>query len=477
MRRRMNTPQFAPSDASALCTLVLFFILISSPGIYAQRDFFVIDSIIIEGNKRTKDAIILNELSFKEGDTMRCSISYLIDQSKAALMRRNLFTEVELSLVDFEEGVNQKLFVRVKELWPLYPIPKFDILDRSYTVWISDFNASLDRVLYGLNLKHINLTRRGDPLNLDIVLGFKRSLKLEYELPPLDQKQRLRSNVQFEYIEDRDLDVGVTDDNELIRLRDEDQWVKREWRYGGNIRYRFTNEITAAAYFNLRHLSLSDTIFSLNPRYYAQDLAWHDTWSTSIIYDTRSHSLFPEEGFRAEILYSHAGLLQSEMRSQDIKIDYLQSIALPTNRMGIINQVKAGLQENQDEPYYYFRRGLSNDLSSLRSYETSFILGQAYLFNKTKWYYKVADRSYSCLPSIVRRYVTHIPYKIYLSLNLDLAYIWNNKKPISELNNSMIYAIGPTIDMVFFNNFILGLDLSINKDRKWVFNVNFDTSF
>ncbi len=438
-----------------------------------------IDSIIVVGNKKTKERIVLNELFFKEGDMIDGEFTNKIEHSKAALMRLKIFTDVDISMTHLKESTEENILVTVtvKELWPLYPIPKFDIIDRSYTVWIKEHGASIDRVLYGLNLTHINTTGRADQLNLDWQMGFKRQFKLDYHSPPLTQDQKLRMSTRFEYSSSRDADIGITDDNELIRLRDESQSLLNEWSYGTKLIYRHTREFSIETDINFVHLDYLDTINVVNPMFYNSSINWHDNWHIKLVYDSRSNVLFATRGNRIELEYSRSGLFQKGLRSQGFKSNWIQTYTLPYRTSGIINDFRLGLRDWGEENYYYFQKSISRELSDLRAYETSFIPGEGYVMNRFKVYHMLLDKKFNCFPAIVRKHIPFVPYQLYFSLNFDMAYIKNSDENITNLNNTWLYSWGPSLEFVFFNNFKFAVDYSLDREGQSVFNLNFDTSF
>lgn len=435
----------------------------------------IIDSIAIEGNKRTKDKIILNELFFKVGDHYDKEFSKKAEHSQSALMRLNIFTDVEITSIH-EPGKHLIIVVSVRELWPLYPIPQFDIIDRSYTVWIKEHGASIDRVLYGLNLTHINTTGRADQLNLDWQLGFQRKGKLEYDSPPLTKNQKLRMKYRIDYSSSRDIDIGITGDNELIRLRDESKSLLKELNYGTKIIYRHTREFSFEGDINFTHLNYIDTIQTINPEFYSASSSWHDSWHGKLVYDSRSNTIFATSGSRFELEYARTGIIKKDLFSQSFKFNWIQAYLFPNEKIGMLNDFRLGLRDWNKKSFYYFQKGISRDLSDLRAYETAFIPGEGYVMNRSKLFAKIVDREYTCYPNWIKKYVSSVPYQLYLSLNFDTAYIRNNDQP-TDLNNTWLYSWGPSLEFVFFNNFKFAVDYSLDRNGESVFNFNFDTSF
>ncbi|MCB0664159.1 MAG: hypothetical protein KDC24_15545, partial [Saprospiraceae bacterium] len=70
-----------------------FFIMFTTIFCQGQKDFLIVDSICIEGNKKTKNKVILRELNVKPGDTIRVgSLEKDLDQCSFNLMNTGLFS-------------------------------------------------------------------------------------------------------------------------------------------------------------------------------------------------------------------------------------------------------------------------------------------------------------------------------------------------------------------------------------------------
>jgi outer membrane protein assembly factor BamA len=140
---------------------------------------FTIKEIVIEGNKKTKDKIILRELSF--GLDEQYPLNVLIakfQMAKVQLLNTTLFETVTVSLVSLEKD-GASVLVSVKERWYFFPMPFADVVDNSLQEWSKhmDFN----RINYGVKLKHKNISGLNDRLYLDLVNGYTKGVSLRYE--------------------------------------------------------------------------------------------------------------------------------------------------------------------------------------------------------------------------------------------------------------------------------------------------------
>ena len=84
-----------------------------------------IDKIFIVGNRRTKEKIILRELSFKEGEIQKkIQLDEAIERDRQKLINTRLFMDVDFSLIDLPEN-RVDVIIRVTERWYFFPISIF----------------------------------------------------------------------------------------------------------------------------------------------------------------------------------------------------------------------------------------------------------------------------------------------------------------------------------------------------------------
>ncbi|MBK8518957.1 MAG: hypothetical protein IPL55_22540 [Saprospiraceae bacterium] len=144
-----------------------------------QRDFVILDSILIHGNKKTRRNVILHEIDFHSGDTISLQmLSGKLISNEKRLQSIGIFTAAKINVKNWKTDVNIcNIDITVQENWYLYPYIIFELADRNFNVWRKEQNYSFDRVNYGLALNHINLTGNKDKLKIKIQRGFTKNMK------------------------------------------------------------------------------------------------------------------------------------------------------------------------------------------------------------------------------------------------------------------------------------------------------------
>ncbi len=129
----------------------------------------IIKAIVIQGNEKTKDFIILREMSIKVGDTLREG-AITEDQNRIYSLR--LFNRVRMHTVGERDSAT--LLVDVSERWFWFPFPILGFRDR-------DFN----KFYYGAGIAHQNFRGRNEKVFASFAFGYDQWLSFRYQNPKL----------------------------------------------------------------------------------------------------------------------------------------------------------------------------------------------------------------------------------------------------------------------------------------------------
>ena len=100
-----------------LLGLLLFVTFYSGVDLYAQADYVIIDEVILDGNKRTKDGIILRELDLFAGDTLYyADTSQWRLENEKRILSTGLFTNVAVDLGAHQEDNRRDVVIDIQEL-------------------------------------------------------------------------------------------------------------------------------------------------------------------------------------------------------------------------------------------------------------------------------------------------------------------------------------------------------------------------
>ena len=129
----------------------------------------IVRAIVIQGNEKTKDFIILREMSIKVGDTLSEG-AMTEDQNRIYSLR--LFNRVQINATTERDSAT--LLVDVSERWYWFPFPILGFRDR-------DFN----KFFYGAGIAHQNFRGRNEKVFASFAFGYDQWLSFRYQNPKL----------------------------------------------------------------------------------------------------------------------------------------------------------------------------------------------------------------------------------------------------------------------------------------------------
>ena len=194
-----------------------------------------IDSIQVSGNKKTKRYIVAREILLKQYSVVRAdSLLHNIELSRQLVYNTNLFSDVSIVPRFTQEG-HVALDVTVKERWYIYPTPQFQLVDRNFNEWINRYNASLERVVYGVKFAHYNLSGRRDQLRVYLLNGFARNFSVYYSAPYSNRNLTEGFGFGAGFTQSRDVTYGTSKNNQPLRYsRPDKEFVRKSYFMSGN---------------------------------------------------------------------------------------------------------------------------------------------------------------------------------------------------------------------------------------------------
>ena len=135
-----------------------------SSSTYNREEVFV---IIIQGNEKTKEEIILREMKLKAGDRFDPD---KVEEDRLRIQNLGIFNRVEMDMLPTPKGMI--LVVTVSEMWYLFPYP---IVFRNERDW--------NRISFGAGLLHTNFRGRKEIIDFSFWLGFNPAVRLSYSNP------------------------------------------------------------------------------------------------------------------------------------------------------------------------------------------------------------------------------------------------------------------------------------------------------
>ena len=448
-------------------------------------DEVAVADIVVEGNRKTRRAVLLREMSLAAGDTIPLErLGQTLELQRRLLLNTNLFSECAVVLGHVDEAA-ATVTVRavVRERWYVYPGVTFDLADRNFNVWWTEQNRSLDRVNYGIKLRHSNVTGRADRLTFFAQAGYTRRLELRYENPYINRAKTLGMRLGVLTNRNREWRALTADGRPEFLDLDSTTLLRRR-RYRAALTYRpglfSTHELRVE-----RGDSRVDTMLSaeVNPNYFGDARRRQQYWGLRyrFVRDRRDVRPFPLMGDFFDLTIEKLGIGNEDVDRLNISSRYVRFFPLGRGgREARFNlAVDAGVKtdiERSLAPYFNLR-GLGYDEAFLRGYQYYVVDGLDYVYLKSTLRARVLSTTLDIPKAPVRR-LQSIPFALYLGAHGDVGGAndpFNTKGNI--LANRTLTSYGVGAYAVFYYGRTLRLELSRNDLDEWGAFVSYSLGF
>jgi outer membrane protein assembly factor BamA len=454
-------------------SIFLIFLIIFLHNVIAEAQSLTavtVDSIIIEGNQKTKRRYMTRELTFQEGDTIPLSIlASVLDNNRLRLLNTNLFVSVKTNVSQWREDNHVTVKITCLENWFFYPIPIFELADRNFNVWWTEMKRDLSRTNYGFRLTYNNATGRRDPLTAQVQGGYTPRYSISYSQPYVNKKQNLGFN--FGYSSSVNREVGyATDSNRIAFFSSKERTLQN--RVGANLGFSYTPGLFTSHSISIGYnQSEVDTAVSnrLNTDYFLDGKTtqkyFYFNYGSGI--DKRDFRPYPLKGYSLVWGFTKNGLLPSDdVNTLDVSIRMAQYNTL-SSKFSLENIVKGRTSLIRSRRPYTNNRGLGFGGDNIRGYELYVVDGYDFAYTKNSLRYSIIDKEYDWTSKTKKKWLKPwflFPIKSYLTFNFDAGYVNNpfNTKVSNSLSNRLIYGGGIGLDFLLWNSISYRFEYSIN---------------
>ncbi len=424
----------------------------------------MIHEITIEGNKRTRDQIILRELTFLSGDTIPADdLMNQLEVSRNHVMNTGLFHEVVMNIDQWRHD-SVSISITVKERWYTLPLPAANLYDRSFNVWWVEHHHDSRYLQAGIRFYQKNLTGRNDQLQATALFGYQRRLELNYGLPYFDFVQKHGFSASTSYTQSRSFAYGIDSNKELIysdvsafQRTVFESAINMFYKPGLNYRYTFT--------MGYKNSKVADTIAALNPDYFLNGRT-HQQFiygRISFTRDFRDIVSYPLQGNFLDVSVTKLGFgLFGSVDLWETSASFSQYLALsPKWFLASINKVKVSFPTAQP---YNLQRGLGYGNDYVAGYEYFAIDGQSWGFTKLDLKNRIFNLHIKSSPKNPFLAGANIPFVLYGKIFIDAGYVSNaHSFDYNMLDNQLLVGGGFGVDLVLLYDTTLRFEYSFNK--------------
>ena len=423
----------------------------------------LIDNIFLTGNNKTRDRIILRELSVEIGQTYEYeALKQILEADRNKIYNTKLFNEVKVEMLELDYN-KVDVVIQVAERWYLFPIPLLDITDRNFNDWWVNHDHDFDRLIYGLSLYHFNMRGMNERMTLTAQFGYTRRFEVEYSFPYIDRSQRNGLSFFWKYLEYNNLHYKV-EDNKRVFYESENR-LKTTYHFGG--RYTLRNSFYTRHSFGLEYSinNVADTVLELNPDYLGTgtNRQQYAKVSYNFSLDKRDIVAYPLRGYAFVAEAYHIGFgSKNSVSKTGFDINYSRYLDLGKG-FYFSNYSAASLSVPGKQPYTLLSgMGFRNNL--VRGYELYVIYSQNYFLNKATFKKEIFKGS-TRWKSMPLEQFQYIPYGLYLKTYLDVGYAKNTEgfEGNSLLGDRWLAGTGIGLDFVTMYDFVIRAEYSFNN--------------
>ncbi|HEY1053531.1 MAG TPA: BamA/TamA family outer membrane protein, partial [Emticicia sp.] len=292
-----------------------FFLLCFLQICYSQSfaaDSVYVRQILIKGNVRTKEKIILREVGVRAGDSLKkATLKEVLEIDRRKVVNTNLFVTVNISIIDISDSVID-IEIEVKERLYFVAFPVFYLADRNFNEWWYERKRDLRRTIYGVYARHSNLTGNNDQIKLRAEFGFVPNFEIAYSTPYLDKDLTKRVSVGVLYVLNKTMAYRTWQDK-LQFFQSEGRQRERLYVYSVFSQRKgfYQNQQLELSY---TQVEIGDTIAVLNPNYLldAKQKQNYFLASYAYIYDKRDNRQYALDGYSVNFGATKYGLLPSD---------------------------------------------------------------------------------------------------------------------------------------------------------------------
>ncbi len=446
-------------------------------------DSVFVKHIIILGNSKTKERIILRELSFRPGDRLPVQgLDERLKRDNDLVFNTQLFT---FSSIQYQlyRGDTIAVFIEVNEEWYFWPIPIIEIGDRSINEWWRNRGGGFSRLNYGMDFRWDNFMGQRDQLKIKANIGFTNRFTLAYLYPYINKSQTLGLRFEAQYRESKFVQYATGEFNQrlnsLLEIKG-DKVLLKSYKWNNYLIYRpnFYSFHEVGLGYIYEHTA--DTIAKLNPDFLLDGRTemGYTALSYSFRYDKRDLRQYPLEGYFVGGAITQKGLgswdaiRQTELRLEAQKFWKLSKVFYASTSH------RAKLSSPSRQPYIETRSfGYREDY--IRGFDLYVIEGQHFYLNRNSFRLKWLDKTLGLQKIIPIRQFNKIPFKILSKTYFDAGFVRNEFATPSNgpLYNQPLWGYGVGLDIVTAYERVMRIEFSRNNFGESRIYISFDADF
>ncbi len=439
-----------------------------------------IHDVQLSGNKRTKEYVILREIEFKKGDTLKCDeFNYKLGKSIQNIQNTSLFNFVEINVDTLQENVfDIKVFL--VERWYIWPFAMIKSAENNFNYWWIDKN--LNHLTLSMFIVDLNFRGAREQLLLKSNVGFDNGIGFTYSIPYINKKKTIGLMFDNYWSKNHEVIIGINDyKNSFYRINN----TPLIENFSSSISFIYRPAFRLSEQFSItyNYFSFNDTIFTQNPFYAPNNKLQYLSFFSKFKIDYRDNKAYPLKGFYADLILLQSGI--NILSKENIYKSSLQTnfrfYHSFNNRFHSAHGINAYVSST-DTRSEFLGTCIGNNNHEIRGYENYRIPIKNYIILKNNIGFTLIKKTKKQLPFIKSENIGLIHYALYVNAFIDAALISEDEKRSSFLfltkpSQNLFYSSGVGFDFVTYYDMVFRFEMSRNfLFNKWGFFVNLKAS-
>ena len=430
-----------------------------------EADQVWIKTIAVEGNKKTKRALILREIDLSSGDTLQIAdLTQRFDKNKNLLINTGLFNEVEINIDEWNEDEQSiELSIHVVESWYIYPLPILSLADRNFNVWWVEHNHSFERLNYGIRFTYVNFTGNRDKLKLILQGGYKRKVLLQYDRPYVNVAKTLGMSARI-FIDHKREFAYETRFNKQQFFSDDDNLLFKSFKSIVTLNYRRRVENYHDLLIKYESNRIHDSAADLNPNYFQSgNRQQFIELSYSFSRERRDSRFYPLTGNHLQLRAHKEGIgIFNDVNRFYTIAAYAHYFAI-LDKLNFEVRLKGKHEWQHQRLLYSGLDALGYGEDYLRGYEYYVIDGSDYAYARNSLRFSLLNRSFDLKRKMPVESYRNLPVMVWLTLNADIGIAGNSGfNTDNPFNERMLVGTGIGLDIILYYKYVFQVEYSIN---------------
>lgn len=450
--------------------LCIFVALLSSVVKVDAAEHILINTIKIEGNRKTKEALILREMDLKQGDSVVIAkLTERLSYNQTLLMNTGLFNDVEINIKQWGEHQQAvDLSIKVVESWYIFPLPIFQLADRNLNVWWTEQNASLRRVNYGVRFVYVNFSGNKDNLKLILQGGYLRKILLQYERPYINREKTLGFTGRF-FIDHRREFPYATRFNKREFYEDLTDINFKTTKSTLSLHYRPGVISNHELFFKYENNRVTKGVLDVNTEY-LNGSTRQRFFEVAYFFnrERRDNRFYALKGSYLSAMAQKEGIgVYNDLDKFTTSIFYAQYIPILPN-LNLEMRVKAETEWTGNDHPYFGLEAFGFGETYIRGYELYVVDGTDYFLSRNSLRFKLLDRTFDLKKKMPVKNYRIFPVSLWLSANTDFGIVNNDLfNEDNPFNNRWLLGGGIGLDIILYRKYVFQVEYSMNhlKER------------